>query len=785
MIIKEFLLKSLNIFDVFNDYFVVIDDKVYVSQYDFDGSSIDDEVVKHKEKIYEQLKAKGYISSEGCVLDKFYNIKEEDEFKEVIDDGSARKKLFDVLEKRIKKKITFSKFNIFVGGNNSGKSRFMRELAKSFMFGEISQPNSRQKSLNFLPITFAEVKDFYSFINNIKLNNISNQQTKNACIPKNFDFSWLLEWKRQLGADADLQRLKEQQTEENKTKIDNLVEITNFVTSTTDKEGKNKNAFVKVYIPTIRGLKGFYDKEKKIINDCYCVRTQKDYFLNKIKDDVILKNITGGGKAPEMRRYKDYYTKLVREGFIKQTEAGEYLTDKFLYTKTWFELPPEVDVDINDIYNSLRNTGIQNFEDINIFTGLNLYEDIKAMLLGEEEDRKKIKDFQKFLGDTFFNNKVTLIPKIKDDVLHIKIGTEKEFPIYNLGDGIQSIIIMTFPLFKYKGENLLLFIEEPEIYIHPSLQRNLLDVFLSSDYEKYNQNVQYFITTHSNHFLDLTIEQDQIAILTFKKKLLKNDKEDKFRFEIEKIQSGYESPLKLLGVRNSSIYLSNCTIWVEGVTDRLYIRKYLKIYEEYKKNEEENFTAFQEDVHYSFVEYGGNNITHFSFLEEYNEEKGKKEPTILVDRLCGKLFLIADKDSGKEDRHNCLKEHLGDADSEKFEGRFYCLKAKEIENLLSEQVLLATVKKMINNKDALTIKNEDFKYENYKNEPLGEFIDNEILKLSGDKSKFFTEGKTIAKKRNFCDAAIINIKEWEDLSIEAQDLTKKVYNFIKKNNDVS
>ena len=124
------------------------------------------------------------------------------------------------------------------------------------------------------------------------------------------------------------------------------------------------------------------------------------------------------------------------------------------------------------------------------------------------------------------------------------------------------------------------------------------------------------------------------------------------------------------------MFLSNCTIWVEGITDRLYFRHYLKLYFEHLKEKDDSSIEFKEDFHYSFVEYGGLNITHWSFLD--NEEH-----PINVDTLCGKLFLIADKDKNKDERHKELEKKLGD--------RFYCLRCKRVENLLSKEVLLKVI----------------------------------------------------------------------------------------------
>lgn len=153
--------------------------------------------------------------------------------------------------------------------------------------------------------------------------------------------------------------------------------------------------------------------------------------------------------------------------------------------------------------------------DEEIFTGLRLYNDTKKMLLGKREERDKIKKFESFLSKTFFNSQpFTLIPNIEDDSLHVSIGDE-EWPIYKLGDGIQSIIILLYPLFFNQGKKLMVFIEEPENSMHPGLQRLFIETLMHSNFK----NFQYFITTHSNHFLDFTIDLAKISVYTFNRSI--------------------------------------------------------------------------------------------------------------------------------------------------------------------------------------------------------------------------------------------------------------------------
>ena len=227
---------------------------------------------------------------------------------------------------------------------------------------------------------------------------------------------------------------------------------------------------------------------------------------------------------------------------------------------------------------------------LNILTGGQLYNTIKAMLLGDAEERKNIMDFQDFLCEKFFAEyeNVQLIPKEAEKVLYIKIGDD-ERPIYDWGDGTQQLIIILFSLFVHKDEkDRMFFIEEPEIYLHPGMLRRFIEV-INSDVFPYHQ---YFITTHSNAILDISADTNvNMSIFKFKKKRDLASSEP--QFEIEQCNNGDASLLNELGVRNSSVFLTNCSIWVEGITDRLYLKHYVAGYlEGYKRNSRSTYAKY-------------------------------------------------------------------------------------------------------------------------------------------------------------------------------------------------
>lgn len=585
-----------------------------------------------------------------------------------------------------------SKINILVGTNNSGKSRMLRSLFT-------------EKDLLFFPASF-NLPKLNEAVNNFKNKLISVLESERILgygSLKKDNIEHLMPYEFIKDSDNFLSSVYElihyaknlngtqsittfglvNQVDHNKIQIELKKITTEFEEELTGIFSEKRIDFKRVYIPTLRGLRGFEDNQ-----NYYLTRTQKDYF------------------------------------------PGD--------------------------------------ENLEIFTGLELYEEVKNLLLGDLEDREKIMDFQKFIGDSFFEGQeVALIPHIKSDVLFVKIGTEKEYPIYNLGDGIQSLIILTFPLFKYKGENLLFFIEEPELYLHPGMQRKFLEIITHEKFDGY----QYFLTTHSNHFLDMTLDMDKMSIYSFNKELEDADSREKnATFIIENVSNEDDNVLKMLGVKNSAVFLSNCTIWVEGITDRYYIRHFLNLYQETLNKA----PVYKEDIHYSFVEYSGNNITHWSFLDENDNEDEETFKSINESRVCGTLFLITDKDSKKkETRQSKLAQALGE--------RYYCLECREIENVLTA----TTLKKVIAGYEKVEMSElkftKNFSDKTYRDELLGRFIE-KVLRDKNRQGSYSSTSGAVSDKVGFCKRAISEMKSFEDLSEEAQKLSKELYEFIAANN---
>lgn len=408
-----------------------------------------------------------------------------------------------------------------------------------------------------------------------------------------------------------------------------------------------------------------------------------------------------------------------------------------------------------------------------MITGFNLYKLLAQYLLGQPSERKRVREYEKILGDEFFGGaEVTLIPQYDRDTVAVKIGDDEQFPIYDLGDGLQQVIIITSAAYLER-ESSIFFIEEPELCLHPGLLRKLALFLLD------HTSHQYIATTHSNHLLDLAETHEDVLV----HRVVKKNGVDGNSFSFQECTKDREI-LADLGVRASSIYLSNSTIWVEGITDRLYLKTMMKKYLDSISDGAKKIMleGFLENYHYTFVEYQGGTLGHWGFDDDDDTTE-----RLNASRLCSDAFLIADGDIlRKSERAAKLTEELQE--------RFHLLPGKEIENLLPVSVVLATAKKIFDRKKSKTKDGLDVEQltkilaDNLVTSQYG--IGYHLDKALGLKGKgkdvrrvFADESGTINDKVKFCQQAVQIMGEidWE-LSPDLISLCEKIYSHIELKN---
>ncbi|MEL1255046.1 AAA family ATPase [Flavobacterium sp. DGU38] len=404
----------------------------------------------------------------------------------------------------------------------------------------------------------------------------------------------------------------------------------------------------------------------------------------------------------------------------------------------------------------------------NVFTGLKLFDDV--FKLHNSENFTKLEEFTSWIKDNFYQNKsLQLIPDMANGNLLLKIGDEMN-SIFNIGDGIQQLILLLFPIFT-SDDNTWCFIEEPETHLHPGLQRIFIETLLNNEYLN-SKNLRYFFTTHSNHFLDLSLHTNDISIFQF-------HKENQEVFKIKNVKPNKET-LDLLGVNNSSVLIANSSIWVEGPTDRRYISFFLKLY-----CTKHNRKHLKEDIDFAFFEYGGNLIEHYLFDEDFEELFSEEEVRDKINSfaLSNKIYLLSDNDNPKGKK---LKRRQGLEEISKNEKHFKYQNTnyREIENLLPVKVIKDFLIELINSSEKQNINEISFDRKDYISIGLGEFITDLFEKNHiKDFKKFKDDSGTLKSsyKTKLCEFVINGDYSYPELienNEQLDNIISDLYKFI-------
>ncbi len=245
----------------------------------------------------------------------------------------------------------------------------------------------------------------------------------------------------------------------------------------------------------------------------------------------------------------------------------------------------------------------------------------------------------------------------------------KRVPLSKMGSGLKTVVLVLLNLLiipnieEYKGKKIVYGFEELENNLHPALQRRLFEYIY--DHTKKN-NAIVFLTTHSHIAINAFFDKTDTSIYHVIKN---NDSAQIKRIEsyIDKVEI-----LDDLDVKASDILQSNGVIWVEGPSDRIYIKKWLELF---------TLNEYEEGKHYQFLYYGG------KLLAQYSAKEVTDLISIITTNRNAAIVIDSDKRTQAARINDTKKRIINEFDNL---GMFCWLtKGKEIENYLPKQAIEA------------------------------------------------------------------------------------------------
>ncbi len=360
---------------------------------------------------------------------------------------------------------------------------------------------------------------------------------------------------------------------------------------------------------------------------------------------------------------------------------------------------------------------------------------------------QKIREDAKRIGIDIQNNypkEPLIVPNPKDyaDRFFYDVVDNYGTPLLEGSDGIANFLLMIVKI-RLREPGSVILIEEPEVSMHPRLQKQFLDYLkYLAEKDKY----QFLISTHSSYLLNYATSSQTNEVAVFR--IFKKDGDCTEIAPVKSDRTENWEILTDLGHTPSDVLQASCIIWVEGPSDRIYLNHWLK----------GDDPELQEGLHYSIMFYGGRLLNHLTFDDKEIVE------FIALRSINQNSAILIDSDRKEKDQElNSTKCRVIQG-FDNGSGLAWVSAGREIENYVSPELMEKAVKSVYPNAASL-VSTEQYEHCYY----------------------FVTENGNTEKKVDKMKIAKQVTKFDVNLKVERFDLREKILsttNFIRQCNNL-